>query len=235
MRLRILLLPAVAAVALLAGCTQLPLGGPGSTPTPASNGVEAEDPDEILARATEATANAESVHVSGTIGEGVLGTTVELTFAGQNVTGTANIFGVVATVTRVGSAVYLKADTSLFAQFLPPDQQDSLSDLDGKWFKVDLAMVEAFMPISFSVADLALATAPLTKGDLTTVGGTPAITLTDADGAVLHVATVGEPYLLDISLEGDRDLTFSRFGEEVTIEAPPADEVVDLLAELGLG
>jgi len=232
MRLRILLAPVVASVALLAGCT---LGGPGATPTPVSNGVQDEEADQILARATQALSDAESVHVAGTIGEGMLGATLNLTFVGEDVTGTANILGVLASVTRVGTDLYLKADTSLLEGFLPPDQQGNLTFFDGKWLKIDASLVESLLPVPLTVADLATATAPLTKGEVTTVGDTQAITLTDADGAVLHVATVGEPYLLDITAEGDRSLTFSGFGDEVTIEPPPADQVVDLLEELGLG
>jgi hypothetical protein len=235
MRLRILALPVVALVALLAGCTQLPFGGPQPTPTPVSNGVEELEADAILARATQALAEAESVHVAGTLGEGIFGLTLDLTFKGQDVAGTVNVLGVIASVIRVGDVIYLKADTSLFQQFLPPDQQDTISLLGGKWVRLSLAWVTALIPIPFTADDLVDTAAPLTKGEPTTVRGSPAITLTDADGAVLHVATTGEPYVLDISLEGNRDLTFSKFNEPVTIEAPPDEEIFDLLEALGLG
>jgi hypothetical protein len=234
MRLRILALPLVAVVALLAGCTQLPLSGPGGTPTPTSNGVENLEADAILGEAKQAIAEAQSVRVSGTLGEGLLGLTLDLTFQGQDVTGTVNVLGVIAHVIRIGDVFYLKADTSLFEQLLPPDQRGSISLLGGKWVRLNLAWVTALVPIPLTADDLVSVATPLTKGDVTTVSGTPAITLTDADGAVLHVATTGEPYVLDISLEGDRDLTFSRFNEAVTIEAPPEEEIFDLLGALGL-
>lgn len=234
MRLRILALPVVAVVALLAGCTQLPLGGPEATPTPTSNGVENLEPDAIVTEATQALAAAESVHVAGTFGEGLLGLSLDVTFRGQDLAGTVNVLGVVANIIRIGDVVYLKADTSLFEQLLPPDQQGSISLFGGKWVRISLAWVTAFVPIPLTADDLVSVTGPLTKGDPTTVGDTPAITLTDANGAVLHVATTGEPYLLDISLEGDRDLTFSRFNETATIEAPPEEEIFDLLEWLGL-
>jgi hypothetical protein len=235
MRLRILAFPAVAVVvALLAGCTQLPLGGPQATPTPTSNGVENLEPDAILAEATRAVAEAETVHVAGTIGEGLFGLTLDVTFEGQDLAGTVNILGVIANVIRLGDVVYLKADTTLFEQILPPDQRDSISRLGNKWVRINLAWLTALVPIPLTADDLISVTDPLTKGDPTTVRGQPAITLTDANGAVVHVATTGEPYLLDISLEGDRDLTFSRFNETVTIEAPPDEEIFDLLGALGL-
>jgi hypothetical protein len=235
MRLRILLLPIVASVALLAGCSQLPLGGPGATPTPVSNGVAELDADAILVRATQAIADAESVHVRGTVGQGLLGLTLDLTFKGQDVAGTVNVLGVMANIIRVGDVFYLKADTSLFQQLLPADQQDKLQLFGGKYVRISLAWVAALIPIPLTADDLINASGPLTKGATAMVRGTPAITLTDADGAVLRVATVGEPYLLDISLEGERDLAFSRFNETATIEAPPDEEIFDLFAELGLG
>src|SRR5690606_26963626 len=136
MRLRVLAIPIVAVGALLAGCTQLPFSGPGATPTPAANGVEDMEPDAILAEATQALAAAQSVHVAGTLGEGLLGLTLDLTFRGQDVAGTVNVLGVMANVIRVGDVVYLKADTSLFQQLLPPDQQGSISLLGGKWVRI---------------------------------------------------------------------------------------------------
>jgi hypothetical protein len=231
MRLRILLVPVVASVALLlAGCN---LVNPGGTPSPASNGVEAEEPDQILAKATQALADASSVRAAGTIGEGMLGVTLDLTYSGDDVTGTANVLGVVANVLKVGNDLYVKADISLFEQLLGPEHQDDFDLFGDKWIKLDLSLVEMLVPIPFGVTDLVSTTAPLTKGEVTTVGETPAITLTDAAGATLHVATVGEPYLLDLTAEGDRNLTFSQFGAEVLIEAPPADEVLDPLGSLG--
>jgi hypothetical protein len=232
MRLRMLLVPIVASVALLAGCS---LVNPGATPTPVSNGVQDEEADQILAKATDALGAASSVHAAGTLGEGMLGLTLDLTYAGDDVTGTVNIFGVLATIIKVDDEFYVKADTSLFEGLLGQDQQGSLTLFNGKWIKISLSLVETFMPVPLSVTDLVDVTPPLTKGELTTVGDTSAITVTDADGAVLHVATVGEPYLLDISAERDRNLKFSKFGDEVLIEAPSEDEVFDLFAELGLG
>jgi hypothetical protein len=232
MRLRILLLPVAASVALLAaGCNLL---GPGATPTPVSNGVEAEEPDQILARATQALADAPSVHAAGTIGEGFLGVTLDLTYAGDDVSGTVNVLGVVASILKVGNELYVKADISLFEQIFAPEQQEDFDLFGDKWIKLDVGLVETILPIPLAVTDLVSTTAPLTKGETTTVGGTSAITLTDAEGAVLHVATVGEPYLLDLTAEGERSLTFSQFGSEVLIEAPPADQVLDPLGSLGV-
>jgi hypothetical protein len=72
----------------------------------------------------------------------------------------------------------------------------------------------------------------LTKGEVTTLGGIPVITVSDAEGTEYRVATVGEPYLLEIEFDG-QFLEFADFDVPVTIEAPA--ESTDLLSLLGLG
>lgn len=232
MRLRMLLVPAVATVALLAGCTSTPTPEPTPTPTPTTNGVEALEADAILEAAADALAAAESVHVEGTISDSGTSFGLDLVYAGEDLQGTVDVFGVAAEVIKVGADVYVKADTTLFAEFLPEDQQSLLPLIEGKWAKVDSTLAVLFIPgVPLTLEEFVKATEPLEKGDVTTVNGTPAITVTDADGAVFQVAIVGEPYLLGIELEGE-GFTFSEYNEEVTIEAPA--DAVDVMALLGL-
>ncbi len=233
MRSRLLLVPAVAAAAaLLTGCNLV--GGP-ATPSPASNGVEAKEPDAILGEATQALGEAESVHVAGTVGEGMLGLTLDLTYVGEDMTGTVNAFGLLVSVIKVGGDFYLKADAALFEQFLTPEQQAQMPDFSTKWIKINLDLVETLLPLPLTAEELVGEPAgPLTKGEVTTAGGTQAITVTDANGVVYHVAMVGEPYVLDITAEGEKSLVFSGFGEAVTVEAPPDEEILDILEDLGL-
>ena len=236
MRLRMLLVPVVAAAALVAaGCSGAPTPGTTATPTPTTNGVEAMEPDAIMEAATEALTSAESVHVSGTVGEGAESFTLDLTYAGANVKGTVKIDGTTAEVIKVGANVYVKADPGLFAQYLPPDQQALLPLLGGKWAKVNESLAIAFLPVvPLSVERFTPNTPPLTKGEVSEVAGTQAITVTDSDDQSFSVAIVGEPYLLETSFEGDT-ITFSDYDKSVTIEAPPAADVVDVLQLLGLG
>lgn len=237
MRMRTLLVPVAAATALfVAGCTGAPNPDTTPTPTPTTNGVEAMAADEILDAAEEALTDAESVHVSGTIGAGNETFTLDLTYAGTNISGTVEVFGVSTEIRKLGNDVYVRAaDTSLFAQFLTPEQQVLLPLIAGKWVKVNAGLAAGFLPgAPLSVDQFTVHAPPLEKGEVTEIDGTSAITVTDADGQTFAVAIVGEPYLLESSHEGNT-LTFSDYNEPVTVEAPAETDVVDVMTLLGLG
>jgi len=237
MRMRTLLVPVAAAATLfVAACTGAPGPEATPTPTPTTNGVEAMEPDAILGTAEEALTDAESVHVSGTIVEGDETFTLDLTYAGSNITGTVEVFGVAVEIRKLGNDMYVKpADLSVFAQFLTPEQQVLLPLAQGKWVKVNAGLAAGFLPgAPLSVDQFTVHAPPLEKGDVTEVDGTEAITVTDAEGKSFAVAIVGEPYLLESSHEGNT-LTFSDYDESVTVEAPAEADVVDFLQLLGLG
>jgi hypothetical protein len=237
MRMRTLLVPVAAAAALfVAGCTGAP--GPDATPTPTSttNGLEDQTAEAIMTAAEDALAEAESVHVSGTVGEGAEAITLDLTYAGANATGTVEVSGVSVEVRKLGNDLYVKAaDTSLYAQFLSPEQQALLPLIADKWVKVNAGLAAMFIPgVPLTATQFTLYDPPLEKGDVTEIDGTPAITITDANGQSYAVALVGEPYILESTHE-DSTLTFADYDESVTIEAPAAADVVDVLALLGAG
>ncbi len=88
MRARILLVPFVAAAALLAGCTTTT---PQVTPTPTALGLEAKSADEILAAAQAALDEAKSFRVKGPVVVEETTVIVDLVFAGSDVKGTMTI------------------------------------------------------------------------------------------------------------------------------------------------
>jgi hypothetical protein len=235
MRLRMLLAPVAAAATLLAaGCAGTPTPDTSPTPTATTNGVEALEPDAILDAANEALADAESVRVSGTIGEGPESFTLDLTYAGADATGTVEISGLEVELRKIGNDVYVKADTSLFAQFLQPEQQALLPLIASKWVKVNAALAVGFIPgVPLSAESFTVNSPPLEKGDITEVNGVQAITVTDSTGQSYAVAIEGEPYLLESTYK-DNTLTFSDYDKSVTVEAPPAADVVDVMQLLGL-
>ncbi|MFB7666315.1 hypothetical protein ACFC1R_20565 [Kitasatospora sp. NPDC056138] len=74
----------------------------------------------------------------------------------------------------------------------------------------------------------------LTKGEAGTVDAvkTFSLDMTDEDGTTgkQYIATEGKPYLIRIAngpSDASNQFTFSDFGKPVTVEAPPADAVVD--------
>lgn len=68
----------------------------------------------------------------------------------------------------------------------------------------------------------------MTKGSTRTIAGFPAIGVVDkgADGGTLYVATTGQPVPLALQAKSD-NLTFGDYGTPVTVEAPPAAQVID--------
>jgi hypothetical protein len=222
-----LLIPLVAAVTLLAGCSAIgKLTGASSTPTPTSNGVETMAPDAIMSHATAALAGASSVRVFGTYHEGPLDFQIDLTLAGTDVKGTAAVFGIDASLIKVGTDYWVQADASSLSQLLPQQYQSQVPNLTSKWLKVDLSLIASVLP-PLQPADYVKPVAPLTKGNATTVGSTPAITVTDANGTVYTVATVGQPYLLKVT-SGNKDLTFGEFGSAGPIQAPAASDTYNI-------
>jgi hypothetical protein len=231
MRVRILLIPLVASAALLAGCNVLN-PGPTPSPTPTGNGVQQLAAAEILGAAQDSLGDAESVGMSGTYTVLGVKADVDLVFVGDDMQGTANVYGVGVEVVKIGSDAYVRAAIELFAAFLPPEQAQQLADMTDKWFKVDLGLISTLVPIPMTSDDLLDLLKPdgdLVKGEPTMVNGEPAIVITDAEGGQLFVATDGEPYPLKIVSE-NLEIEFE-YDEPVEIETPPADDVVDL-AEL---
>jgi hypothetical protein len=238
MRLRILLIPAAASVALLAGCTGSP--SPAPSPTPTTNGVELLSAEEILEAATEALGEAAAVEVAGTVGEAPLNVDMDLTFAGDNMQGSVVLFGVEFELVKVGPDVYVKAPAALWQdmleQFLPPAQQALApalaAELEGSWGKAPATVIGGALQLPFTVEDLlgpdAVPT-PLTKGEVGELNGTQVITVTDAEDSVYSVAIEGEPYLLQIETDGE-PVTFSVSDTAPTITAPSPS--IDLLARL---
>jgi len=231
MRVKMLLVPLVASVALLAGCTS-GTPTPTTTPTPTSNGEEAKSADDILADATAALAAATSVHAKGKVSVSSVVLDLDVTYAGQNVTGTVGYNGITAQLTKVGTDVYVKADTALFATFVPAEQQPLLAMLNGKWAKINAALVGVALPAPLTADKLINPAKPLTKGAATTVDGTAAIAVTDANNVEYDVSTApGKPYLLKVS-NGSNTVTLSDYDKTASITAPAASDVVDILALL---
>ena len=230
MRMRRLLAPALAATLLAAGCTATPTPGASSTPTPTTNGLEALEAEEILERATEALQEAGSFRLSGS-GE-VEGQVMEVDFvvAGEQMQGSVTVMGLELEliVTEDGTS-YVRGAQELFAAFLPPEAQAILPQLAGKYVKVPPDQDPGLVPDS---EDFLAPDGDFTKGEVTEYEGQPAITLVDAESE-LYISLVGEPYPLAIVSEEAGTMTFSDFGEDVTIEAPDEADVVDLEQMLG--
>jgi hypothetical protein len=238
MRVRLALVPLIAAAALLAGCAT----GTGTTPAattaaPAGNGVAALSADEILAKAKTALAAAKSFHVKGEKVESGASTKVDLKFAGTSLAGTIETQGVSLELVSIGNDLYMKAPDAFWATFIPPaQQQTALGLLKGKYVKVDStnAAFSSFKDL-FKTDEMVKPDGTVSKGEQKTINGTPAIGLVDsADSGVLYIATTGDPLpVAETDKTGKTEIEFTEFNATFDIKAPAASDVFDLKALMG--
>ncbi|MBX6750318.1 MAG: hypothetical protein IRY85_11730 [Micromonosporaceae bacterium] len=219
MRWRMLLIPAVASVALLAGCTTAP--EPEPSPTPTTNGIDALEAEQIEARMSEALEKAGSFRISGT-GD-VEGQTadIDIAVAGKQMQGSFTVMGIeIEIIVAQDGTAYFKGGAELFGPLLGTE----LGDIAGKWIKIPANEDLGLIP---DTNDFLAADGHYTKGEVTQYKGQPAITLVDTDGAKVYVSLVGEPYPLAVET-AEGTLEFTDIGKDITIEAPSADEVLEI-------
>jgi hypothetical protein len=226
MRIKNLILPLAASIALLAGCaTQTPTAEPTTAaPTPEYNGVQDLDAEEILQAATDALANARSFRIKGEGESDGQAIAMDAVFAGDLAQGTYSLGGLELEFIIAEDGGYVRATEDFWRENLPAEQADVLIPLLGdKYMKLPASQVESFI---LRPEDLFADGSGANKGEITEYNGQPAITITDDEGGRAYVALVGEPYLLSIQApQGSFD--FLDIDEPVTIEAPAADQVFD--------
>lgn len=230
MRVRIALVLVVATAALVGACSKSSGTGTAtpSTPaatTPASNGVAELPADQILAKANEALARSGPYHVKGEVTSEGTKTSMDLRANGKDIHVIFKVDDLEFEVISVGGYYYVKGIERLPGSDLP----SAVSALvTGKFVKFDQndprysGVVEGL-----NGEDLMKATGTLSKGELTTINGTPAIGLVDSsDHSIVYIATIGEPLPLRGESASGEIIDFS-YHESFVISAPPATEVVD--------
>ncbi|MFE0819456.1 hypothetical protein ACFW40_24525 [Streptomyces sp. NPDC058807] len=211
--------------------------------------------DEISDRALEATTGARSLRVTGDVPDEESGGTIRIDLALDRegeCAGTMSMDGQgQAELIKTGDAVYMKYDERfLRAQSKGEPQADTealVSLLAGRWTKMSATGPDAKDMTSFCDLDTMLdgtdgdaddSDPVLTRGEATTVDGTPVLVLWETDGAdrsKLYIASEGKPYLVRFESKSENDagtLTFGDYDEPVPADAPTGD-VIDLEAMNG--
>ena len=225
---------------------------PASAPAEPFAGLSA---DEISDRALAATTGARSLRVTGDVPDEESGGTIRIDLALDRkgeCAGTMSMDGQgEAELIKTGDAVYMKYDERfLRAQSKGEPQADTealVSLLAGRWTKMSATGPDAKDMTSFCDLDSMLndtdgdaddSDPVLTRGEATTVDGTPVLVLWETDGAdrsKLYIASEGKPYLVRFESKSENDagtLTFSDYDEPVPADAPTGD-VIDLEAMNG--
>ena len=139
---------------------------------------------------------------------------------------------------KVGDTAYLKFDDAYWKS-QGKDGEAAKSLIAGRWMKTkatgsDAKDLTAACDLSEALSDFEGDDNVAKKGALTTVDGTPAITLTESDGTeryTMYVATKGKPYILKLVTKGGKEpgtVTLSGFNKPVGAKAPAAKDAVDL-------
>lgn len=196
-----------------------------ATAARADNGVGGMTPAQVLAKAQQATATANSLHVVGSVTNG--GTKIAFDLGLQKGVGGAGTFsegGLAFDIVRVGKAFYLKADKKTWIHFA---KSSGLAELmAGKWMRVstsssDFADLASLTDITKLVNGILGSHGTLAKGPTSRVNGKPALELIDkSDGGTLYVATSGPAYPLLLKGKGSSgQLTFD-WNTHVTVKKP---------------
>ena len=238
------LLAAVPAAVLLtvAGCGDDTTAGSGSaapsgsSSATAGDGVAALSADEILKKATAALKDAGSVRIKGEGGSGTERFAIDLSYSEGNSTGTLGVNGQTIELRKLDQTVYLKGSREFW---MGNGGEGAAQLLTGKWLKTPLTD-KRFSGLS-DLTDLDEAAdgildpdGTISKGEQKTINGVPSIGLVSSgkEGGTLWVASTGEPYPVRIEPDANSGeqgaLDFSGYGEKVTVEVPPADQVVDV-------
>jgi hypothetical protein len=235
MRARLVLIPLVVAVALVAGCEKKSDPDPSASATPSAapsdNGVAQLPGSEILSKALAAASSAKSVRVKGeiTVDGDKIG--LDLTVSGANGKGSVTAEGHTVELIRLNNAAYMKAGEEFWKMISGDDPQPAVAALlKDRWVKAppDEGFAEIFNLLD--TGGILPEAGPATKGETKTINGINAIGLTDETGeAVIYVATQGEPFPLRFEgPAGEGAIDFTDWNAPVEITAPPASEVLDM-------
>lgn len=231
MKIRVLALPLLAGAAFLAGCTGAPNTTP--TPTPTSNGVEALAAADIVTKSTDALNKASSYRLKGSVTDNGAAVQIDMLVVGADRKMNVTAVGLTMEVLKISGATYVKSDDfwAQVASAAIPDQAQrtqALTLIKGKYVKLTAELetqLADFVPDAETI--LKPSSGAYTKGEATTIDGKPAITLTDADGNKLYVATTGEPYALRLETKTGDKIDVLEIGNKATITAPSASDVID--------
>lgn len=219
-----------AAATTLVGCSQ-GSSGPTSSPSASDNGVSALTAQEILTKATDAAKAQSSVQIVTAQGTATNQTTISV-----NINKTAGGSGSMTSEGQTVQFYATEANTWIKAtkEFWTKNANAAAAELIGtKWVKVPntnpaFATFSGFGNYSAAMGELLSPEGTITKGELTTVNGQPAIALVGAKGRLL-VATTGQPLPLQIQSNATDGgtVTFSQWGSANVGSAPAADDTID--------
>jgi hypothetical protein len=180
-----------------------------------------------------------TLHLAGSIAmtEGDVALDMDVSTSGD-CSGTMTIKGGTAQILSVGGTSYLKGDEAFWTANAGAQAQAVIALVGDKWLKTggsDAQLAELCDLDKFvDGLDKDKGGTGDTKGEITEINGVDAIEISsEKDGATTHawVAVDGRHYIVKLETTGGDQpgtMTFTDFDKELSLTAPPADEVADL-------
>lgn len=221
---------------LLTGC--LGLGG---DPDSGTNGVGKLPARTIEQKASAAAGSATAVRLTGTVVSGGQTYRLDMRLRADGGVGEVTTKGDTFQLLRVGDDLYLKAGADFYRAGDSRDSQDAAAKLNGKYVKVPTGdpayrQFSGFTDKKVLLAGLFVLDGTLEVGDHRKVGDTRTVELAGSRGGSLDVSLKGTPYPLRYQRAGGAGtLTLTDWGEDFTLAAPPASQVVDYGRAVGTG
>jgi hypothetical protein len=230
-------------VIALSACATPRSSQPGAadpSPTPTDNGISVLSAADIAHRAIQALDVGTSVHVKGFVsdeGESAMSFDVVKQDATDG-RATLTAGGQTVEIIRVGDYDYAKASASFWASYGPGSvvSKAGAARAEGKYVKAShsglkLATLSKFLDLPLVVKQELGEEHDLVKGGQQVINGVPTIALTAPDAGTIYIATVGPPDVIRVTSPGggsDGIESFSGYLATVTVEVPPADQVIDI-------
>jgi hypothetical protein len=214
---------------LLTGC--LGLGG---DPDAGTNGVGKLPAPTIEQKAKSAASTADTVRLAGTVLSGGKTYRLDMRLRDNGGVGEVSAKGATFQLLRVGDDLYLKAGADFYGE--GGDDKDSkaaAAKLNGKYVKIpqgdpSYQQFSGFTDKKTLLAGLFVLDGTVKTGSHEKVGATRTIALNGSEGGSLDVSLKGQPYPLRYERVGNAGtLTLTDWGQDFTLAAPAASEVVD--------
>ena len=226
--------PVAIAVALLAvlaagcGASSTTSGAPAST---AGNPLAALTARQILTKTIADFKAASSVHIAGSERAAGQSFAMDLTVGASGCTGTVGLGGQGSVVLlRIGGTVWMKPDDQFWKSFLAAAPAD-LPAVEGKYVRLSpkgpaTSSFGAFCSLSQLAGQVSGAENQLVKGQMTTIGGQPALQLKDPKQAGSAYVTISaSPEFLQTGDTGGH-VDFTGYNAPLALTAPPASQTV---------
>lgn len=250
-RRALVLIPAtaLALAACSSGTSGSPVASSGTQSTAASSpassssaDVAALSADALFAKAKQ-TLGTKDVHIKGTATESSEKVALDMSYVGQDATGSMTVNGGKLTLLTVGGSTYFKADQAFWKAADPTEASKILAIVGDRWIKIDptdssFGEMASMATRDFLTQDLLAPEGKITKGEPKTIEGVDCLALVDtntANGGTLYVDSSDAKPIQVVPSAGAKsggELNFD-YSAGTIPAAPAASDVLDFSALQG--